>query len=512
MKDFLMRHKRAICILAPACLGLLYMILCFVNMRQSIWFDESFSVYITRFDFAKMWSLTAEDVHPPLFYIILKIWAHFFGRTDFALRSLATIFGAVTILFVFLLVKYKYGKRAAILSSFLLSISPIFIRYGEEMRMYTLMTAIIFAATYFMHLAIDNRKRKWWVIYGILVALGMWTHYFTALAWLAHLIYLLRIFGKKFFSQKIFLCYVLAIVLYLPWIPSLLTQFHAVQGGFWIGEVSAGTLMDYWTEATLYQKAYKTNNWCLILSILESVMVLAVFIKTHKKAKLLSLLALVPVGTLVLLSMPPLKPMFVSRYVICSMICAAALIPGVASVCLMNSTNSKRKQKKFAKQKKYALAFGALSSVIVCSVVGISTLYTGGNVNLSNGRRPSARELYEAVAELDNELPIVCSGTELYYDMAFYSGTQNKVYFTHDVVDDYSMGSLHPLRDTYFGRINDKEAFINEHERIWYVSNEKTEEEPAPFGDSYRVSNYYDLQVYNNGDKYRVYLFERAKS
>ena len=414
MKDLLTRNKRLICWLAPACLGLLYMILCFVNMRQSIWFDESYSAYLTHFDFGKIWSLTAADVHPPLYYFILKTWAHFFGHTDFAMRSLSTIFGAITILFVFLWVKYKYGKRAAIVSSFLLSISPIFVRYGEEMRMYTLVTAILFAATYFMQLGIDTKQKKWWVVYGVLVALGMWTHYFMALAWFAHLIYLLWIYGKKFWTKKVFLCYVLAIVLYLPWLPSLLSQVHTVENGFWIGAAGVNTVVNYWTEAILFQKANKIINWFLILAILESVMVLAIFIKTHKKMKLLSLLALVPVGTLLLLSMPPLKPMFVSRYVIYSMICAAALIPGVGLVCLMNTPVVKRKQKKVAELKKCALIAGAFVVLILGSVVGIQTVYADGNVNLSNGSKSTSRELYEAIAEMDNELPIVCDSLWLY--------------------------------------------------------------------------------------------------
>ena len=33
--------------------------------RWSIWFDEAFSAYIVRFDFAKIAYFTANDVHPP---------------------------------------------------------------------------------------------------------------------------------------------------------------------------------------------------------------------------------------------------------------------------------------------------------------------------------------------------------------------------------------------------------------------------------------------------------------
>ena len=77
MKDYLRSRRRIFCILAPGLIGLLYMILCFVNLHQSIWYDESYSAYLTHFDFAGIWKYTAADVHPPLYYSCLK-----HGRTS----------------------------------------------------------------------------------------------------------------------------------------------------------------------------------------------------------------------------------------------------------------------------------------------------------------------------------------------------------------------------------------------------------------------------------------------
>jgi 4-amino-4-deoxy-L-arabinose transferase-like glycosyltransferase len=479
-------------------------------MRRSIWFDESYSAYLTHFDFGKVWSLTAADVHPPLYYFALKTWAHFFGHTDFAMRCLSTIFGAIAIMFAFLWVKYKYGAKAAIVSSLLLSISPIFIRYGEEMRMYTMVCAIVFAATYFLQIAIDNGQKKWWVIYAILVALGMWTHYFTALAWLAHVVYLLYVYKLDFFKKKLFIYFIIAAILYLPWIPSLWAQVSSVEKGFWIGAASFSTIADLWTEATLYQTANKTNNWFLVLSILEFVTVLAIFIKTHKKMKLVSLLALVPIIALVLLSMPPLKPMFVSRYVIYSMICAAALAPGVGLVCLINEPIVKRKQKKVAERKKYALITGAAVILVANSITGIATVYGIGSTNDSNQNVSVSRELYEAIASMNDELPIVTGSVWTYYDLSFYSGIQNKVYLVDELVD-YDMGSLHPLRDSYFGKIHDFDAFMAEHEEIWYIEKVSKNDDLAFPREGYIERSSYDLTLRENGDTYRVSLYQRVK-
>ena len=106
--------------------------------KASIWFDEAFSAYIIRFSFADIWRYTSVDVHPPLYYFCLKIWSLFFGKSDLALRSMSAVFGVLTILAAYLLVKRLFNKKTALISSGLLAISPMLIRYSQEARMYTM--------------------------------------------------------------------------------------------------------------------------------------------------------------------------------------------------------------------------------------------------------------------------------------------------------------------------------------------------------------------------------------
>ena len=106
--------------------------------KASIWFDEAFSAYIIRFNFAEIWHYTSVDVHPPLYYFLLKIWSVFFGSSDFALRSLSVFFGFLTIILAYFLVKRLYNKKIALLAISFLAISPMLIRYSQEARMYTM--------------------------------------------------------------------------------------------------------------------------------------------------------------------------------------------------------------------------------------------------------------------------------------------------------------------------------------------------------------------------------------
>jgi len=502
-------------ILTPAVLGVSYMVLCICNLRQSIWFDESFSSYLTRFDLGKIWSLTAADVHPPLYYIVLKGWAHFFGHTDFAMRMLSVILGAVAILFAFLWLKYKYGSKSAILGSFLLSISPVFIRYGQEMRMYTMVLAIVFASTYFLQLAIDNEKKRWWIIYAILVAAGMWTHYFTAFAFCAHLVYLFKIYGKSFWKKHIWAPYLLAILLFSPWMPSLIAQVSNVeQNGFWVSPVSVTVMANYFGEDLYYMKAEEIQNWLLVLATIVVSVILYLAVRYRKKMVMLLSMAIVPLIFLVLLSLPPLSPMFIPRYIIYAML-AIPMIAGVSLGMLTNDLTLKVKndKKKSLWQRPALVGFFAMAVLVGGSAVGIATVYAKGNYNMYTDTKSASKELFNTVVEMDNgnNLPIISNSEWLYYDMVAYTTEEHPILFIDELVD-YRYGSLEPLKQSYFGKIKNLDEWLNIHESFWYVGSapEDMYYNYLKFPrEGWKVTEVSNMKFNDHSDTYQILKLER---
>lgn len=505
MKKYLQQRKRIFCLIAPALIGLLYLILCFINIRQSIWFDESYSSYITRFDYPTMLKFTAADVHPPLYYVILKTWAHFFGHTDFAMRTLSAILGAAAIVFVFLWLKYKHGASAAILGSLMMAISPVFVRYGQEMRMYTLVTLIVFAATYFLQLAIDNGAKKWWVIYAILVAAGMYTHYFAALAWIAHVVYLVAIYGKKIFQKKIILTYLAAVVMYLPWIPSFISQATTVQNGFWIGKANAAGFMDYWAEALLYDKSANIQNWLLALFFLVILIIIILAIRYRKKITMLLCLAFVPLAALLLLSMPPLESMFISRYIVYAMV-AVSILEALLITMFAREKFTARPKGKIPFYRNPAVQVSIIVALLIsCSICGLKSVYNYGNYNFVTGVKPTAKLMFDNLVELDNgeNLSIISEDPWLYYDLAAYGGEHHDVYFA-DEQTNYEYGSLLPLKESYFGKINDLDAFLEKREAVWYVGV-YSENQPLTFPrENWRVVTEASWRFDERGDRYEI--------
>ena len=294
-----------LCTALPLLFACFYVFLCCLNLRSSIWFDESYSAYLVRGDFGQIWTETAQDVHPPLFYFLLKIWSNIFGNTDFAMRFMSVFFGAISIILAFHLLKRWFGVKTAGVATALLSLSPFLIRYGQEMRMYTLIFAIVLGATYALDLALETRKKRYYIIYAILVALGMWTHYFTALAWLAHVVYLTAVKKINIFKRPWLFTYLGAVLLFLPWIPAFLTQTATVQQGFWIPGVTFSTLPDYISEAAYFKEfSNGVDAWWALLLIVWCIIFGLVLYRTKKKPSLLLSLVFVPPVLLFLLSMP----------------------------------------------------------------------------------------------------------------------------------------------------------------------------------------------------------------
>ena len=451
----------------PLLAVVIFICLAAINLRTSIWFDEAYSSYLIRGDYTQIWESTAIDVHPPFYYFALKTWSLLFGNSDFALRFMSVFFAAIGIALAFRLFRRWFGEKNAGFATIFLAISPFLIRYGQEMRMYGLVFAIIMGATLALDVALKDKKKWAWGIYAVLVALGMWTHYFTAMAWLAHLVYICYYSVKHGLPKCVFWVYPLAVALFIPWMPIAIKQFTDVQGGFWIPEVSANTVSGVFTQGLIGMEPETVTGWLVPLFIATITVIITVIIKTWhtytKKEKdntwfMLSMILLPPLF-LILMSLPPFKPTFVARYVTYSI---ALLMPFIA-VFLAHTP----------KLKNQGLALASMVLIPVCATIGIIQADT--------------RVVENPTRDIIAEVQKVSSGTETifidtdemnYYDAFFYETEKNPVLGTNI---DFKWGSLEPIRKYGMNDGNDIESKISSMDSFWYVT-EKIDSEPEFMG------------------------------
>src|SRR5438128_1001495 len=63
-----------------------------------LWFDEMYSVQAAEHAWSDILSFIALDlVHPPLFYLLLKVWIGIGGESIFWLRMLSLVFSTLAI-------------------------------------------------------------------------------------------------------------------------------------------------------------------------------------------------------------------------------------------------------------------------------------------------------------------------------------------------------------------------------------------------------------------------------
>src|SRR4051794_35375797 len=79
-----------------------------------LWFDEIFSVHAAQHDWQSLFWFVAQDlIHPPLFYILLKIWVLNGGESLFWLRSFSVFFSIISLIpFFFLCRELKLSFSA----------------------------------------------------------------------------------------------------------------------------------------------------------------------------------------------------------------------------------------------------------------------------------------------------------------------------------------------------------------------------------------------------------------
>ncbi len=122
--------------------------------KQELWIDEAYSLYAIKF-----YNFPYDIVHPPFYYLILKIWTAVFFNFRWA-RILSVLFSISSLYIYFKLTKLILNKNFALLSLFLLTISPFHVHYGWQIRMYSLYILLTISSLYFFFIIFKQIKNK----------------------------------------------------------------------------------------------------------------------------------------------------------------------------------------------------------------------------------------------------------------------------------------------------------------------------------------------------------------
>jgi hypothetical protein len=272
-----------------------------VVLNQSLWLDEAIGALVVKNQ--TLWQIIREfhkhDNHPPLYYLLLKLWSDIFGYSEVALRSLSVAFGAATVYFVYKIAGlFKASKYFGLLSALLLATSPLHIYYSQEARMYALAALLASCTVYFF---LTNK----WILFSLFLAALVFSDYVPV--FLLPVFWIWTIIEKKDFGywKKLFLSHLPLGILGILWLPIFFIQSR---GGKWLIEalpawrkVAGGATFKQaaliWSKFTLGRISVANKLIQYLLILLASIPFLpALFpsVITREKVKFLWLWLVIP--------------------------------------------------------------------------------------------------------------------------------------------------------------------------------------------------------------------------
>ena len=175
--------------------------------------------------------------HPPLYYVLAKVWVNVWGDSVLALRTLSVIFSVLALPALYWLMReLAASRRAAMLAVLFMGVSPLFILYGQEAREYALWSltlllssAALLRARRLSQLGSLSSVRRAWFLYGCCMLIAVYTSLSTLSLILVQLLYVALVTRLRWSRALVGFMLSLSAVglLFLPWALNLLRNFEA---------------------------------------------------------------------------------------------------------------------------------------------------------------------------------------------------------------------------------------------------------------------------------------------
>ena len=289
-------------------------------VHNSLRLDEAQSLWQTSHSLRGTLKVVAQDVHVPLYHLLLHFWQLYVGQSVEAARGLSLIFFLLSIPAVYLLSRRILAPKWSLLVVVLFSFSPFMNWYANEARMYTLLVLMATLSQYFFLKLIESRGQRGWLGYSLTSIIGIYSHYFFAFNLLCQGIYFLA--SRKQFNRgtlKRFI--ILAIVLVAELAPWLI-YFHSLGSASNTSpNLPKPSSVDLFNVFSQFSFGFQNNAVNTILLSLWPVLVIAILLSVKYgqriSAKLGYMLAagLLPIVLAFAFSYA-LTPFFLGRYMV----------------------------------------------------------------------------------------------------------------------------------------------------------------------------------------------------
>lgn len=185
-------------------------------------------------------SLSESPQHPPLYFLLGRLWTQIWGASPTTVRSLSALLSLLTFPALYWLGRELFeSPTPRWLAIACVAVSPFHVLYAQEARQYSLWTALTIASgaalLWAMRLtqAAVPPPRRWlaWIIYTLLLATSFYTFLLADLVAIAHGVFIgIRAQGER--GRSLLLSYLVATaaatLLFTPWLWVMINHVQRV--------------------------------------------------------------------------------------------------------------------------------------------------------------------------------------------------------------------------------------------------------------------------------------------
>ena len=214
---------------------------------------------------------TAEDIHPPLYYALLRLWQGAVGTGPEAARLLSACIGIATVLVVFQVGQRWGGARLGLLAGLLLALNPFHVYYSQEVRMYALVALLGLLSAHLTLLWLDRQSRQTetppsrglMVAYLAVTLAALYAHYYAVFIPLAETLFVLLWYRRQRWFRSWLAGQGILALLYLPWVIfTALNLTSYVSGKVAIEQYRAlGPLEFLWRHIATFAVGHLPDDW-----------------------------------------------------------------------------------------------------------------------------------------------------------------------------------------------------------------------------------------------------------
>jgi hypothetical protein len=332
-------------LLAAAGMCLLAWLLFIYNLgRESMWHDEWITwEFVQQPDIVAFFSgFPFSTTHPPLNFLWSWLWVKFMGTYELqTMRLEAVILATLAVAMAYRVgVDWFHSRWVGLGAAAFLATSGMLVYYAREMRMYALVTLLALVSWWLLWRLVREvgrgdsaaspiQKYRSPFLYGVSVALLLYAHYFTGFIIIVQGLVVLLLYRRHLL--RVILAYIVAFVLFLPWLPNAWQQLNASVSRSGGEQLIPGGTTDATSLETIqiFVERYSAGQPAFVLALIVLAFVLGWGASRLYRQQLTIVGAWLFVTTVLLFTINLITTVYNPRYLMTTLP-ALALVAGVA--------------------------------------------------------------------------------------------------------------------------------------------------------------------------------------